>query len=347
MSATPTYPGVYVTEDATPSISVSATATAVPIIALWEMPSGPARKFKNYLEFNSSSLATGNYDHQYMRAYFECGGGPCYVVSYHDFLTEAPKYDDITLLVAGAEKDIESKATDLCQPGAGLFAILDGPTTEITGGGSANSYPASPFGAVYYPYLRPDWSTVNIPPSIVMAALYCVSDRTRGVWKAPANIALPANYQACYSITDDIQSQYNSGKAINMIRKLDDRGLLVWGARTLEDSDDWRYISVRRLFNSAERDIKAAMGAMVFEPNNQPTWETVRTAITNYLHNLWRQGALAGATEQEAYFVRIGKGITMSDDDIAEGKMIADVGMAAVRPAEFIILQFTQNIGPR
>jgi phage tail sheath protein FI len=179
-----------------------------------------------------------------------------------------------------------------------------------------------------------------------MAALYCVSDRNRGVWKAPANIALPAGYQPSQPVTDDLQAQYNSGKAINMIRKLDNRGILVWGARTLEDSDNWRYISVRRLFNSAERDIRKAMASMIFEPNNALTWEKVRTAIANYLHSLWRQGALAGTTEQQACFVKIGKDITMTDDDIAQGKMIVEVGMAAVRPAEFIILQFTQDVAP-
>lgn len=344
MTTTTSYPGIYVTEDAALSIAVEAAATTVPIIALWTMPSGPAQKFNNFLEFSKSSMGTATDDSQYMRAYFECGGGPCYVVSYKSFLTEAPKYDDITLLVAGGESTIYTDIINLCQPDSGLFAILDGPRGEITDGSAAASYPESPFGAVYYPYLKPDWATQIIPASFVMAALYCVSDRTRGVWKAPANITLPANYQACYAVTDDLQSQYNSGKAINMIRRNGDRGLVVWGARTLKDSDDWRYISVRRLFNSAEREIKVAMQTLIFEPNNQPTWEKVRGAITNYLYGLWQQGVLAGATEQEAYFVRIGKDITMSDTDIAQGKMIAEIGMAAVRPAEFIILQFTQDV---
>ncbi|MEZ0601731.1 phage tail sheath family protein [Paraburkholderia sp. IW21] len=343
MTTTTSYPGVYIAEDASPSISVQVTDTTVPIIALYSLPNGPAQKFNNFLEFNRSSVARGA-DLDYMRAYFECGGGPCYVASYKSFLTEAPLYDDITLLVTGGEPSIYNGAVDLCQPGIGLFTILDGPTLEITDGNAAASYPESPFGAVYYPYLKPAWTTQAIPASFVMAALYCASDRTRGVWKSPANMALPADYQACYTVTDDLQGQYNSGKAINMIRKIDDRSLVVCGARTLEDSDNWRYISVRRLFNSAERDIKAAMQTMVFEPNNQPTWEKVRSAIINYLYNLWQQGALAGATEQEAYFVKIGKNITMSDDDIAQGKMTVQVGMAAVRPAEFIILQFTQNV---
>ncbi|MFM0742107.1 phage tail sheath C-terminal domain-containing protein, partial [Paraburkholderia xenovorans] len=178
----------------------------------------------------------------------------------------------------------------------------------------------------------------------VVAGIYCMVDRTRGVWKAPANVAIPSNYVPVTYVTDDLQGTYNTGKAINMIRAVDSRGPVVWGARTLSDTTDWRYVPVRRLFDSAERDISTSMQTMMFEPNNQPTWEKVRTAITNYLHNLWRNGALAGATETDAYFVAIGENVTMTAQDIADGKMIAQVGMAAVRPAEFIVLQFTQNM---
>jgi phage tail sheath protein FI len=106
----------------------------------------------------------------------------------------------------------------------------------------------------------------------------------------------------------------------------------------------WRYVSVRRLFNSAEADIKKAMQNFVFEPNNQPTWEKVRNACENYLYGLWKQGALVGTTPKQAYNVQIGLNVTMSADQIAQGQMIVTVGMAAVRPAEFIILQFTQNM---
>ena len=132
-----------------------------------------------------------------------------------------------------------------------------------------------------------------------------------------------------------------------MIREFPGYGSLVWGARTLagDSDDDWKYIPVRRLFDAAQRDIKRAMATAMFEPNNSPTWEQVRSAIDNYLYALWRQGALLGNTPEEAYFVQIGKGVTMSDTDIKNGIMRAKIGMAAVRPAEFIILQFTQEVG--
>jgi uncharacterized protein len=184
-----------------------------------------------------------------------------------------------------------------------------------------------------------------IQPSALMAAVYCKTDRERGVWKAPANVVLSGVNDVSVRVTDDAQGVMNTA-GVNVIRYFTGRGVTVWGARTLEtDSDDWRYIPVRRLFDAAERDIKKALQSMVFEPNSQPTWKRVQAAVENYLYHLWRQGGLAGDKEEEAYFVRIGKDITMTDDDINQGKMIIQVGMAAVRPAEFIILQFTQDLG--
>ncbi|KGM29012.1 phage tail protein [Photorhabdus luminescens] len=182
-----------------------------------------------------------------------------------------------------------------------------------------------------------------IPASAIMAGVYCATDARRGVWKAPANVVLSGISDVADRLSDNEQSTMNQ-KGINAIRYFSNKGFVVWGARTLQDDDNWRYIPVRRLFNAAERDIKQAMRFAVFEPNSQPTWERVRSAIDNYLHQLWQQGALAGNSPQEAYFVQIGQSVTMSDDDIKQGKMVVKVGMAAVRPAEFIILQFSQNV---
>ncbi|TNH43068.1 phage tail sheath family protein [Photorhabdus luminescens] len=182
-----------------------------------------------------------------------------------------------------------------------------------------------------------------IPASAVMAGVYCATDASRGVWKAPANIVLSGISDVEERLTEDEQGTMNQ-KGINAIRYFNNRGFVVWGTRTLKDDDNWRYIPVRRLFNAAERDIKQAMRFAVFEPNSQSTWERVRSTIDNYLHQLWQQGALVGSNPQEAYFVQIGQGITMSESDIRQGKMVVKVGMAAVRPAEFIILKFSQKV---
>ncbi|NHB91850.1 phage tail sheath family protein [Photorhabdus cinerea] len=183
---------------------------------------------------------------------------------------------------------------------------------------------------------------ITLPPSAAVAGAYAATDASRGVWKAPANLALN-NAKPSVAITDTAQGAMNNA-GINVIRAFTGKGTLIWGARTLDQTDNWRYIPVRRLFNAAERDIKKAMQFAVFEPNSQPTWKAVHRAIDNYLYALWLQGALAGNKPQEAYFVQIDKDITMSDTDIQQGKMIVKVGMAAVRPAEFIILQFSQNV---
>jgi phage tail sheath protein FI len=182
-----------------------------------------------------------------------------------------------------------------------------------------------------------------IPPSSLMAGVYGKTDGERGVWKAPANVVLNGVSDVSVRVTNEQQAALNP-KGINVIRHFSDRGLVVWGSRTQKDDDDWRYIPVRRLFDAAERDIKKALLPMVFEPNSQPTWKRVQAAIEHYLYRLWQQGALAGNKAEEAYFVRVGKGITMTQDEINQGQMIIQVGMAAVRPAEFIILKFTQDM---
>ena len=134
---------------------------------------------------------------------------------------------------------------------------------------------------------------------------------------------------------------------MNVIRAFHGTGPLIWGARTLQsDTPAWRYVPVRRLFNAAERDIKTAMSMALFEPNSAPTWERVRGAVESYVHDLWLKGALLGDTPAQAYFVHIGLGTTMTQNDIDNGRMIVKVGLAAVRPAEFIILQLTQDVVP-
>lgn len=186
-------------------------------------------------------------------------------------------------------------------------------------------------------------TTLSLTPSALIAGVYAKTDGERGVWKAPANVVLNGVSDVSVRVTNERQAELNP-YGINVIRYFSERGLVVWGSRTQKNDDNWRYIPVRRLFDAAERDIKKALLPMVFEPNSQPTWKRVQAAIDNYLYRIWQQGALAGNKAEEAYFVRVGKGITMTQDEINQGKMIVQVGMAAVRPAEFIILKFTQDM---
>jgi phage tail sheath protein FI len=136
-----------------------------------------------------------------------------------------------------------------------------------------------------------------------------------------------------------------AGKSINAIRDFTGKGTLVWGARTLAGNDnEWRYVPVRRFFNMVEESVKKSTYWAVFEPNDANTWVKVRGMIENYLTQKWREGALAGATPKEAFFVRCGLGTTMSAVDILEGRMNVEIGMAVVRPAEFIILKFSHKM---
>jgi hypothetical protein len=188
-----------------------------------------------------------------------------------------------------------------------------------------------------------------MPPSGAIAGVYAYVDRTRGVWKSPANVSLAGVYGVSTGITREMQDGLNvdagSGKSINAIRFFTGKGYLVWGARTLAGNDnEWRYVGVRRLFNMAEESIQKATAWVVFDPNDAGTWVRVQGMIENFLTVLWRQGALAGAKPEQAFYVNVGLGKTMTPLDILEGRLIIDVGMAAVRPAEFIVLRFMHKL---
>ncbi|MFB3131209.1 MAG: phage tail sheath family protein, partial [Rhodothermales bacterium] len=190
---------------------------------------------------------------------------------------------------------------------------------------------------------------VTLPPSPAMAGIYARVDRERGVWKAPANVSVASVISLTKTITNQDQDNLNidatSGKSINAIRSFTGRGTLVWGARTLAGNDnEWRYVPVRRLFIMIEESTQKATAFAVFEPNDAGTWLKVKAMIESYLYGLWQQGALAGSTPETAYFVNVGLGKTMTTQDILEGRMIVEIGIAAVRPAEFIILRFSHKM---
>ncbi|OQP68256.1 phage tail sheath family protein [Niastella populi] len=188
----------------------------------------------------------------------------------------------------------------------------------------------------------------ELPPSAAMAGIYTLIDTTRGVWKSPANVSVSMVNEPCINVSHDEQQQLNvdviSGKSVNVIRPFPGIGTLVWGARTLDgNSQDWRYINVRRTLIMIEQSLKLATRAYVFEANDNGTWVTVSSMITNFLFNLWKQGALAGAAPEQAFNVQIGLGSTMTPTDILDGIMRITVKLAIVRPAEFIVITFQQQ----
>ncbi|GAA4400429.1 hypothetical protein GCM10023187_13620 [Nibrella viscosa] len=187
-----------------------------------------------------------------------------------------------------------------------------------------------------------------VPPSGAVVGVYAGVDRTRGVWKAPANVSLNAVVGPAVRIEDREQGDLNvhgTGKSVNVIRAFTGKGILIWGARTLAGNDnEWRYVPVRRFFTFAEESIKKATEPFVFEPNDANTWVRVKAMIENFLTLQWRAGALAGARPEQAFYVKVGLNETMTALDVLEGRMIVEIGMAAVRPAEFIVLRFSHKM---
>lgn len=360
------YPGVYIEEDSSPGLNISSSETAVPVFVFsdgYPIASLELLRIDSWLDF--LEVLDPRFDLNYVeedalynsvKYYFINGGGRCYVSAYSRLdinLLNNPGV--ITLVVEAGFSRVRDhtyfpkKVDDIRAAGCNVFALYDsiGAHEELTDSPANDMahYTSSDHAAVYGP-----WFTNSkghyVPPSAIAAALIARTDYTRGVWKAPANIAVAGGLTLNQHFSKDVHGLYNDHiKPLNLFREFTGKGTLLWGARTLSlDTDRWRYVSVRRLFNMVEQDIEKAMRTMMFEPNNQPTWEKVRAAIDNYLFSLWQQGALQGTRPEEAYNVQVGLGLTMSETDIEEGKLIVEVGLNAVRPAEFIILKFTQNM---
>lgn len=187
-----------------------------------------------------------------------------------------------------------------------------------------------------------------LPPSAAMAGIYYQVDNNQGVYHAPANIAVGSVIKPAVNISDKQQEDLNVpiyGKAVNAIRSFHGKGVLVWGARTLDgNSQDWRYINVRRTVVFIEQSIKYALESFIFEPNTASTWGNVKALISNFLTNTWQSGALAGASPGDAFSVEVGLGSTMTPNDILDGYMRVSVKVAVTRPAEFIVITFQQQM---
>lgn len=205
----------------------------------------------------------------------------------------------------------------------------------------------SNYAALYHPWLMVfdplDKKNIATPPSGSILGIYARSDNTRGVHKAPANEVV----RACVGL----DCQFNTGeqdilnpKGVNLIRSFPGQGIRVWGARTATSNSSWKYVNVRRLFIFIEESIKANTSWAVFEPNDEVLWVRVQRTISVFLNNLWRNGSLAGGSPEEAFFVNIGRD-TMSQDDIDNGRLICVIGVAPVKPAEFVIFRISQKTG--
>ncbi|MBI5667943.1 MAG: phage tail sheath family protein [Chloroflexi bacterium] len=307
--------------------------------------------------------------------FFDNGGSYCYIVNTGDgeIVGTGRKKAGLDLLEARDDVAIvcipgltlpqhHAAAIAHCEKMKDRFAILDGPGPEPvddlarltqlgTAGGEGENTGYRPadtsYAAFYYPWITvPDKldpkTLVDVPPSGHIAGIYARTDRTPGVHKAPANVVI----QNAVNVTDEVtqsEQELLNPAGVNVIRMIG-RGIRVWGARTLSGDPEWRYINVRRLFNQIEESIEQGTYWVVFEPNNVTLWNSIKRDVSNFLRQYWTEGALMGRTEQEAYFVKCDEE-TNPPESIDAGMVITVVGIAPVKPAEFVIFRISQSTG--
>jgi phage tail sheath protein FI len=206
----------------------------------------------------------------------------------------------------------------------------------------------SSYAALYYPWIQVDdpatGRPVYVPPSGHIAGIWARNDNTRGVHKAPANEIVQGALALAYDTTKGEQDVLNPN-GVNCIRRFPGRGIRVWGARTLSSNPSWRYINVRRLFNMVEKSIERSTQWVVFEPNDMMLWARIRRDVAAYLSGIWSEGALFGGSPPEAFYVKCDEELNPpASRDL--GRLIIEIGMCPVKPAEFVIFRISQWAGP-
>jgi hypothetical protein len=286
--------------------------------------------------------------------------------------------DDVAIVAAPGYTDAASYSAvlDHCEAMKNRVAVLDAPKgldsiqglTQVGGAkeprdssgskaedGSASGAQAraarprnSAFGSLYFPWITArdalDSSLrVSVPPSGHMAGIFARTDATRGVHKAPANEAVRGAVDLGYNLTRDEQGLLNQ-RGVNCLRFFQNEGIRVWGARTLDDAaSPWRYLPVRRLFCQIEESIARGTRWVVFEPNDEPLWKSIVRDVTGLLTRVWRSGALMGRSPEEAFFVKCDHE-TNSRENVDAGVVSVVIGMAPVKPAEFIVFRIGQSV---
>jgi phage tail sheath protein FI len=257
--------------------------------------------------------------------------------------------DEVAVVCAPGQTSpaVQEAVLSHCERLKDRFAILDSPEVIDRGGVDRLPKPRdSKYGAYYFPWLQVydpvKKENVYVPPSGHMSGIYSRSDGERGVHKAPANEIVRGALGLKYSITKGEHDILNP-KGINVIRDFSKRGrgIRVWGARTLSSDPSWRYVNVRRLFIMVEESIDIGTQWVVFEPNDEKLWKRIERNITAYLRRVWLDGALFGRTPEEAFYVKC-DAETNPPEVRDVGQCIIEIGMAPVKPAEFVIFRIGQ-----
>ncbi|MFV8131990.1 phage tail sheath family protein [Streptomyces syringium] len=276
-------------------------------------------------------------------------------------MVAVPSLWDMTVAATDAEappdphlptgKSLIGKVVAHCTTQRNRLAVVDAPPKLLVEplkafvGDSSDSDDAA-FTALYYPWVKVpgvDGVPRTVPPSGHLAGVWARTDAERGVFKAPANQNLRGVLDLPILLSDDQNGELND-KGVNCLRVFPGRGLLVWGARTRSSSRDWRYLNVRRLVSFLSDSIRQSSTWAVFEPNDDRLWATLRHSVTSFLTDQWRQGALLGRTPDEAFYVICDR-TNNTSATIDAGQVICDIGVAPVRPAEFVQFTITQIAG--
>jgi phage tail sheath protein FI len=366
------HPGVYIEEIPRGPRPIEGVPTSTAAF-LGETERGPLtpRLVTSYTEFERSfgGVHGTKFMPHAVNGFFENGGkralvcrvvgpsdAPPAVADYESRLTalENPAGPDaqairaIALVYApNASADVAKAVVAHCEKMRYRFAVIDCDASQ-SAAASLNPFASiagSSYGAFYYPWIvtaEPGSGTRTLtPPGGHVLGIYARSDVERGVFKAPSNEVVRGALDVEFNVTEAMQDVLNA-KGVNVIRRFPGRGIRVWGARTMAADAEWKYINVRRLFIFLERSIEMGTQWAVFEPNDERLWGRVTDAVRQFLRAQWRAGALQGQTEQDAFFIRCDR-TTMTQDDIDNGRLICQVGMAAVRPAEFVIFRIFQR----
>jgi phage tail sheath protein FI len=368
-------PGVYVEEISPLPAAVNVPDSAV-VGFFGRTERGPLlqpQTIGSLLEFERLFGSAQPLLHAALQLFYANGGGACVVSSVgpaaptlaalHAGLDTLAAQAAVTLLVCPEAcslprpdyAQLVQAMLAQCAASANRFAILD-----LYDGGQSRSELAAHralfgsqhlmFGAAYAPFVRSAFAPgLALPPSAAVAGAYASTDRQRGIWKAPANVSLQQISAPLLAFSDRDQQDFNidaaGGHSINLIRSFSGRGCLIWGARTLAGNDnEWRYVPVRRLCSLVLASLQAGSEWAVFEPNEARTWSRLSAMAENFLIQLWREGALQGSKTEQAFYVRCGLHQTMTAADLAAGRLIVELGLAPVRPAEFIVLHYALQL---
>ena len=362
-------PGVYVEEISFKARSIEGVPTSTAAFIGPTRTTPPAtdstghQPLRSFLDFEQQygglddlQTAQGsvcNYVAHAARVFFDNGGQRLYIghvaadaaaEEYAAALQALPEAAGISVIAApgysarAAAAEIQQALIEhVGQPERFRFAVLDArPAATIDEVLAARSGINSSYAAMYYPWVTTQ-NSVQLPPSGFVCGILARVDTARGVWRAPANETVTGAVDLQAAIDTHGQERL-SAQGINSIRSFPSRGILLWGARTTSEDPLWKYVNVRRYFIYLEQSIYAGLQWVVFEPNGEPLWAGVQQTITNFLLNNWRSGALMGTKPEEAFYVRCDRS-TMTQNDIDNGRLIAEIGVAPVRPAEFVIIR--------